>query len=643
MVVPIYDTEVTSVSWTRFSSESPNQTKQQLLAYSFLVPSGLSWCHLRKCRASYSLEEAFSHTQSGYCMHTRVPPLLAISSFRQDATPSSDLRQVTWLFEHLNALEQSPHAAVRLAGSGSPEQQLQLDVLVQRIVQRLLLNERYMLAYSVRTDPPIELPADLWHREIVPFLGEDICSLNAVANTSRGGLAALARQTLLELWHQALLCVHLRSRAAQQQCSEGSRTPAHRLWRIQQQLHQEARRAQLPILGMREQAQALDTVHRLRFAKGLERASQLGRSPLFYQTIPSDQRVEVWQTWLAEHPNRHAVRHLDLRDLGLEQLPPEIGLFPNLRILSLQGNQLSWLPDELSHCEQLEELWMTGNNLRTLPPAVRRLHRLRRLDLSGNALSGGLELDRLPKLQALNLSHNQLTEFSIGRDALGQLSHLSLAFNQLRRITLEPGDWPNLRLLSLIRNQLTQVPVGLSQLSGLQVLSLGGNPIHCIHAEELPPYLQKLILAGIPGLRLAGHFARLYDLQDLSLAQCNLASVPKPLQAMARIEKLNLRDNPGVLLPDWLNESGVLQELDLRGTGHRDSVEWLHDLLMVRVLLDGMDGNAGLPSFMHTDRTPLYHLEQQSLALEDLPFPGAPSAWMPPPLRRRGPRLDLFS
>jgi Leucine-rich repeat (LRR) protein len=77
---------------------------------------------------------------------------------------------------------------------------------------------------------------------------------------------------------------------------------------------------------------------------------------------------------------------LNLSDLGLTELPPEIGQLTNLQELDLWGNQLTVLPPEIGQLTNLRWLDVAGNQLTVLPPEIGQLTNLRWLDVAGNPL-----------------------------------------------------------------------------------------------------------------------------------------------------------------------------------------------------------------------------------------------------------------
>src|SRR5687768_4333546 len=61
---------------------------------------------------------------------------------------------------------------------------------------------------------------------------------------------------------------------------------------------------------------------------------------------------------------------LDLSELGLEVLPPEVGQLANLQTLYLYGNQLSALPPEIGQLTNLQRFNLNSNQLSALPPEI---------------------------------------------------------------------------------------------------------------------------------------------------------------------------------------------------------------------------------------------------------------------------------
>lgn len=78
---------------------------------------------------------------------------------------------------------------------------------------------------------------------------------------------------------------------------------------------------------------------------------------------------------------------LDLRNMGLTELPPEIGQLAQLEVLNLLDNQLSSLPASIGQLAQLKTLKLSGNPISSLPPEIGQLSQLSHLYLRGSQLS----------------------------------------------------------------------------------------------------------------------------------------------------------------------------------------------------------------------------------------------------------------
>ena len=217
----------------------------------------------------------------------------------------------------------------------------------------------------------------------------------------------------------------------------------------------------------------------------------------------AEQEIETAWRWGA--------RELDLRGMGLSELPESLGRLTSLRRLDLgcyrsrsreTDNQLVVLPESLGQLTQLQSLDLAGNQLVALPESLGQLTQLQSLDLAGNQLVALPEsLGQLTQLQSLNLSFNQLAALPESLAGLTQLHKLDLSGNQLvalpeslgqltqvqklilscnQLVTLPEslGGVTQLRTLRLHQNELADLPNSLAQLEHLETLDLYGNPLN---------------------------------------------------------------------------------------------------------------------------------------------------------------------
>lgn len=75
---------------------------------------------------------------------------------------------------------------------------------------------------------------------------------------------------------------------------------------------------------------------------------------------------------------------LDLSNLAISELSPEIGLLTHLEVLDISGNYLEALPAEIRQLKNLRQLDITNNLFTTLPPELSQLTNLERLELDAN-------------------------------------------------------------------------------------------------------------------------------------------------------------------------------------------------------------------------------------------------------------------
>ncbi|MFI6094879.1 hypothetical protein ACIA8G_04955 [Lentzea sp. NPDC051213] len=152
------------------------------------------------------------------------------------------------------------------------------------------------------------------------------------------------------------------------------------------------------------------------------------------------------------------VIELDLADRHLREFPEQLFAFPNLRKLSLAGNdQIDQIPERIAELTTLEELDLSGLAVDRLPAAIGRLDNLRVLDVSGNPLPDNLfsmtKLEELrlagvqqlpadafaamPELRRLDLSGGALTELPEPFYRLRHLQAVDLHATKLDRPTLD--------------------------------------------------------------------------------------------------------------------------------------------------------------------------------------------------------------
>ena len=256
-------------------------------------------------------------------------------------------------------------------------------------------------------------------------------------------------------------------------------------------------------------------------------------------------------------------RTLDLSDLGLSSLPPEIDQLTALTELHLDGNQLSSLPPQIGQLTALTELHLDGNQLSSLPPQIGQLTALTALSLAGNQLSSlPPQLGELTALTELYLYGNQLSSLPPQLGQLTALAALSLADNQLSSLPPQIGHLTALTELSLADNQLSSLPPQIGHLTALTELYLYGNQL-----SSLPPQigqltaLTELYLYGNQLSSLPPQIGQLTALTELYLDGNQLSSLPPQIGQLRALTVLSLADNQLSSLPEWLRHLPKLEHL----------------------------------------------------------------------------------
>ena len=226
--------------------------------------------------------------------------------------------------------------------------------------------------------------------------------------------------------------------------------------------------------------------------------------------------------------HRANAKGLDLSELGLTTLPPEIARLSALQYINLNYNQITALPPEIACLTELQELHLNSNLLTALPPEVARLTALQTLDLSANQLIAlPPEIARLTALQTLILYGNPLKVLPPEIASLTSLYLLALADNQLTTLPPEIAHLAALKVLDLDSNQLTTLPPEIAHLTALQHLDLSNNQL-----TDLPTEI-----------------ARLIALQSLDLDSNQLTTLPTGLRTLPDLRGLYLHNNPDLNLP----------------------------------------------------------------------------------------------
>lgn len=187
---------------------------------------------------------------------------------------------------------------------------------------------------------------------------------------------------------------------------------------------------------------------------------------------------------------------LDISQMDLKEVPPEIFELSDLRELVLGGNS------EIFDFPYMENArWGRYNYFKKIPPEIGKLRNLEKLDLSFNSLGElPLEIGELENLIEINLSLCGLSEFPECLLKLKKLQAIdlssfpdwqSLAFSkgfsymdfESRNLMFENFYLEELRVLwrqGNYRNKIREIPAAIVKMPGLKQLNLKHNPTSLI-------------------------------------------------------------------------------------------------------------------------------------------------------------------
>ena len=156
---------------------------------------------------------------------------------------------------------------------------------------------------------------------------------------------------------------------------------------------------------------------------------------------------------------------LDFSDLCLGDIPALPVTLEHITTLNLNGVRLGGEGTVafIADCPALNTLQLSNNGLTRLPEVVGWLASLNRLEASYNGLEDSEQLHRqlqtLPRLEWLDLSHNRLERFDL--TGLNQLHTLDLSGNRLVQWPSNALNTPTLRTMNLSNNLIEYIPTAL--------------------------------------------------------------------------------------------------------------------------------------------------------------------------------------
>ncbi|ODQ64709.1 L domain-like protein [Nadsonia fulvescens var. elongata DSM 6958] len=303
-------------------------------------------------------------------------------------------------------------------------------------------------------------------------------------------------------------------------------------------------------------------------------------------------RLEFSQNRIRRFPGCLAemtyLKTLDLSANYIRSLPEMLfSRMSNLETLQLKGNKLANLPSTFKNlAESLIFLDLSSNYFDHFPPNVCQMGKLKHLDISFNRiLTIPDNVSTLTNLQQFYLNNNALiNRLPVGFASLVSLKVLDIKYNYLTDIDII-SKLPSLEKLVCSRNNVSRFSDQLS--SQLTTLYLNQNPISEINFTSCASSLSFLDASGaklgslssslinmIPNVEtlildnnhlnlIPTEVWNLKKLKFLSCANNNLESLPDDIGKLISLEYLDLHSNNICELPSEINELYHLRHLNL--------------------------------------------------------------------------------
>jgi hypothetical protein len=162
--------------------------------------------------------------------------------------------------------------------------------------------------------------------------------------------------------------------------------------------------------------------------------------------------------------------------------------------------KMKQLPSAIGKLPELQSLSLSGNELSALPEELTSLLKLRQLNIASNAFTKLPDpLGGIPSLQLLDASHNQIDSLPAFIGKLASLMILDAHANRISFLPSQIQSLASLKSLSLMSNRLEQLPAEIAGLTALELLSCDSNALVTLPSKITA--LQKVKI-GVSGNRL---------------------------------------------------------------------------------------------------------------------------------------------
>ncbi|GAA5825295.1 hypothetical protein JCM11251_006925 [Rhodosporidiobolus azoricus] len=235
-------------------------------------------------------------------------------------------------------------------------------------------------------------------------------------------------------------------------------------------------------------------------------------------------------------PDWEGLKSIDLSGKKAESVVRMKEFLPSLDEVNLNNNQLTYLTGAPATLRTL----LVSSNLLSSLTSFQHFPRLERLDLSHNDLDSVHQLACLVHLRELKADGNQIRSLD-GLGGLDALVKVSLKGNHIQEVDLAKLKWSRLETLHLARNKISTVR-NLDKLVSLSSVNLDHNLLTSLEVPADMPHLRVLRLCHNPIEDIDVAFAP--KLRTIYIDSARLGTVHGTEQ-LRKLENLSVRDQSG--------------------------------------------------------------------------------------------------
>lgn len=267
------------------------------------------------------------------------------------------------------------------------------------------------------------------------------------------------------------------------------------------------------------------------------------------------------------------LQYLDMSHNFLAEIPARFLHLRALESLRLNSNQLHFLHSNFGRLSNLTSLNLSLNYFETYPECINDLTALQHLDLSYNDLKEvPPSIVNLVCLTKLDLCTNKLRSLPEAFLRLGALKRLDIRYNLITNIDVL-GKLPNLEVVYASKNDISNFS---DTVQALRLLKFDRNPITTLVFETMLPRLTVLDLSKAKIASLPLDFVlKIPNVETLNLDKNHLVTIPEEMGELRKLSYFTAYGNNIQVLPSSIGNMQSLQYLDL----HSNNIEQLPDAI----------------------------------------------------------------